>query len=125
MDEWETEKGFCIRFDAYKSPNVLAGRTIYPWLPTQSKINEKKKDLGEDTLEFWRMWRGYWCPNGSTETVVSEADIIGFDCNQKVRRWSPHVPLIRLAFLDPGFTNGGDRSIAYFATLGMNATPTR
>jgi hypothetical protein len=121
MDEWETEKGFCIRFDAYKSPNVLAGRTIYPWLPTQSKINEKKKDLGEDTLEFWRMWRGYWCPNGSTETVVSEADIIGFDCNQKVVQWSPHVPLILLAFLDPGFTNGGDRSIAYFGTLGMNA----
>ena len=121
MDEWETEKGFCIRFDAYKSPNVLAGRVLYPWLPTLSKIEKKKEELGEDSLAFWRMWRSYWCPTGSSEFAIAEADIVGFDCELKVERWKLGVPLIRVAMLDAGFTNGGDRSAAYFGTFGVNA----
>jgi hypothetical protein len=118
-DEWETELGYCIRFDAYKSPNVLAGRVIYKWLPTQAKIDSKKEDLGEDSLEFWRMWRGFWCPTGGTESVVAEADIVRFDCEQKVKRWKNNQ-FVWLSFLDPGYTNGGDRSVLYFAKFGVN-----
>ncbi len=117
--EWPTELGFCIRFDAYQSPNVLAGRTIYKWLPTQAKIDAKKRELGEESLAFWRMWRGYWCPTGGSESVVAEADIIGFNCESHVKVWKKNQ-FIWLAFLDPGYTNGGDRSILYFAKLGIN-----
>jgi hypothetical protein len=117
--EWETERGYCIRFDAYQSPNVLAGETIYKFLPTVAKIEAKKHELGEDSLAFWRMWRGYWCPTGGSESVISEADIVGYDCEEHVKRWK--VPPILVSFLDPGFTNGGDRSISSFALFGVNA----
>lgn len=115
-DEWETQRGFCIRFDAYKSPNILSGRVVYKWLPTQAMVDKKKEELGEDSLAFWRMWRGFWCPTGGTESVISEADIVGFDCENKVVKWDGKPT--EVTFLDPGFTNGGDRSCAYFALFG-------
>lgn len=118
--EWETDLGYCIRFDAYQSPNILAGRILYKWLPTLEKVEAKKDSLGAESLAFWRMWRGFWCPTGGTESVVAEADIIGYDCESKVKKWK-NDKFIRLAFLDAGFTTGGDRSIAYFANFGINA----
>lgn len=117
--EWETDLGYCIRFDAYQSPNILAGRVIYKWLPTLEKVDSKKEELGAESLAFWRMWRGFWCATGGTESVVSEADIIGYDCEAKVRKWK-NDQFKRVAFLDAGFTTGGDRSIAYFAKFGVN-----
>lgn len=116
--EWETELGYCIRFDAYQSPNILANEILYKWLPTLEKVNAKRKELGEDSLAFWRMWRGFWCPTGGTESVVSEADIIGFDCEDRVKRWLS--PPMKVAFLDPAYTSGGDRSILYFGNFGIN-----
>jgi hypothetical protein len=117
--EWETDLGYCIRFDAYQSPNILAGEILYKWLPTLEKVESKKKQLGAESLAFWRMWRGYWCPTGGTESVVSEADIIGFDAEDRVKKWLN--PPMKIAFLDPGYTNGGDRSILYFGNFGINA----
>ena len=117
--EWETDLGYCIRFDAYQSPNILAGRVLYKWLPTQAKVDAKKEELGEESLAFWRMWRGFWCPTGGSESIISEADLIGFDCESRVKRWKGGQ-FTRVAFLDPGFTNGGDRSIACFAKFGVS-----
>lgn len=114
--EWETERGYHIRFDAYQSPNILAGKVIYPWLPTMQKIKEKIKDLGEDSAGFWRMWRGFWCPSGSSENVVSEAEIIRFGADEKKVKWLDKP--MAAAFLDPGFTNGGDRSVLYYGLCG-------
>lgn len=117
--EWETANGYCIRFDALQSPNILAGQCIYKWLPTQAKYDAKKAELGEESLTFWRMWRGFWCPTGGSESVVSEADIIGFDCENDLVRWKDGK-FIWFAFLDPGYTNGGDRSVLYFAKFGVS-----
>lgn len=118
-DEWETEKGYHIRFDALKSPNVLAGRTIYPWLPTTAKIEAAKRDTGgEESGAFWRMWRGYWSPLGAMESVISEADIIKFDCENTKVKWKPGTRPTKLTFLDPSFTRGGDRSVRYVAEFG-------
>ena len=117
-DKWETDLGCCIRFDATKSPNIVAGEVLYPWLPTAEQIEKKKLELGEESLSFYRMWRGFWCPTGGSETVVSEADIVGYDCEKPVDSWDGNV--ITIAFLDPGFTNGGDRSILYFGHLGRS-----
>lgn len=119
MDEWETEKGYCIHFDALKSPNVIAGRVLYPWLPSVAKIDAARKDTGgEDSSAFWRMWRGFWSPNGSTETVVSEADIVKFACDEAAVKWKLGTKPVSLTALDPGFTNGGDRSVRYKAEFG-------
>lgn len=115
-DEWVTERGYHIRFDALKSPNVLAGRTIYKFLPTQQRVDDAKHDLGEDSGAYWRMLRGFWNPGGTSETAVSEADIIKFGCEDKEVKWA-HPPF-KVTAIDPAFTRGGDRSVRYVAEFG-------
>jgi hypothetical protein len=62
------------------------------------------------------MMRGFPNPAGQEELIYAPTDIIKFQGD--VRAIWNDWPLIKVAALDPGFTNGGDRSIAYFGTLG-------
>ena len=76
-----------------------------------------QKRLGVKTLRYYRMVKGFWCPTGSEESIFSEADILSYEAN------SPAIwrePPVLVAGFDPSFTNGGDRSILYFAKLGYN-----
>jgi hypothetical protein len=117
-DEWETEKGWHIRFDGTRSPNILAGRTLYRWLPTKEDVASAVHEMnGEDSSAFWRMIKAFWTPYGTTETVISEADIVKFGCEDKTVKWKTR-PFAKVAFLDPAYTSGGDRSCAYAAELG-------
>jgi hypothetical protein len=116
-EEWETERGKCLRLDGEKSPNISAGRTIYPWLITADFLEQQKESLGENSNAYWRMIRGYWSPTGAADGIYSEADIVKFKADQ------PAVwlrPPIKVAALDPAFTNGGDRTALYFGQFGDN-----
>lgn len=115
-DEWETDLGKCIRFDAELSPNVLAGKVLYPYLCTEEKLTAKKKELGEDSLLYWRMFRGFWCPTGSEAGIYSEADITQFGADDRAVRWATVAH--RIAFLDTSFTAGGDRAMVYMGWVG-------
>lgn len=123
---WETEYGIALHFDAIKSPNVLAGRIVYPlpgspkasFLPTVEKIEDAKKtEGGENSIRYWRMIRGFPCPVGHEDSIYTEADIIKYQGDVPAV-WNDQ-PVVRVAALDPGFTNGGDRSIAYLGTIGI------
>jgi hypothetical protein len=116
-EEWETERGKCLRLDGEKSPNISAGRTIYPWLITADFLEQQREALGENSNAYWRMIRGYWSPTGAADGIYSEADIIKFKSDQ------PAVwlrPPLKVAALDPAFTNGGDRTALYFGMFGDN-----
>ena len=117
-EEWETERGVCIHLDGTKSPNVLAGATLYPWMITEDKLNDARSKFGEKSVAFWRMFRGFWSPSGAEDAAYAEADIV------KSRADSPPVwltPPTPVAALDPSFTNSGDRSILYFGYVGIDA----
>ena len=46
---WDTKwGGTYIRLDGEKSPNVLAGEDLYPWLPTEEKLAEDAALLGPE-----------------------------------------------------------------------------
>lgn len=114
---WETEFGVGIHFDGMKSPNIAAGKTLYPFLPTAQKIEEAKRaEGGENSLRFWRMVRGFFAPMGQEDLIYAEQDIFKFKGDEPAV-WGDQ-PLTRVAALDPGYTNGGDRTIAYLGTLG-------
>lgn len=114
---WESEYGVSLHFDGMKSPNILAGKILYPFLPTAQGIADAKKaEGGENSLRFWRMVRGFPAPAGSEELVYSQSDIVMYEGEATVK-WDER-PITRVGALDPGFTNGGDRSIAYFGTVG-------
>jgi hypothetical protein len=115
--EWDTIYGHAIRFDATLSPNVVNNDdTLYPWLPTVKRLEEAKKNMGEESFGFWRQWRGYFPPEGGEQTVFSETDIIFFGCERNEVEWS--TPPVAVMGVDPGFTNDGDRTIAYFGLFG-------
>lgn len=118
--EWETIYGYAIRFDAERSPNVLAGDdTLYPWLPTSSRLQDAKKNMGEDSFGYWRQWKGFFPPEGGEKTVFSDTDIVFFGAERTDVNWA-EAP-IPVAGMDPGFTNEGDRSIAFFGLYGEEA----
>ena len=118
--EWETIYGYAIRFDAERSPNVLAGDdTLYPWLPTSSRLQDAKKNMGEDSFGYWRQWKGFFPPEGGEKTVFSDTDIVFFGAERTDVNWAESP--IPVAGMDPGFTNEGDRSIAFFGLFGEEA----
>lgn len=115
---WKSEYGTSLHFDAMESPNVLAGKTIYPFLPTLQKIDEAKKaEGGETSLRFWRMIRGFPSPAGAEDMIYAQSDIVKFEGDASVI-WNDE-PIVKCAALDPGFTNGGDRTIACIGAVGV------
>jgi hypothetical protein len=116
-DEWETERGLCIRFDGEKSPNVLTQKLIYPWIVTQAKLDEAKARFGENSLAYYRMFRGYWAPTGEDDNIYSETEIIAAGADQDAIWLEPPV---KVAALDPAFTNGGDRTPVQFGLFGTS-----
>lgn len=63
---WETSKagGVCLHLDGLQSPNIKAGKTIFPFLLTQQYVEDIRKNNGEDSLEWWMYVRGFFPPDG-------------------------------------------------------------
>lgn len=118
-EEWETERGHCLHFDAHKSPNIIAGHVVYPWMITPQNLAESASKLGETSPGYWRMYRGFWCPTGSDTSIYSESDIVKYGADQRVQ-WID-TPT-KVAALDPSFSANGDRSILYFGFVGLDTT---
>jgi hypothetical protein len=117
-DEWETKwGGKYIRLDGERSPNVLAGATIYPYLPTIEKIEEDKRLLGEKSRAYMRMVRAVFFDSDETEGIYNEAELVSSGAMQKVE-FSGATTLI--AGVDPAFTNGGDRTSMCVARVGTD-----
>ena len=113
-EEWETERGMCVRFDGMKSPNMLAGKTKYDFLINEDQIRQAQKYDGEDSPKFWKYTRGMWAPEGVCKTVLSESLV------EKYRAMQP-APFVRsskmIAGLDPAF-GGGDRCVIQLGRYG-------
>lgn len=118
MDEWETTRGMCLRFDGHKSPNWLAGKNIFKYLIKVEDIADARKNMGETSPGYWRMIRGFFCPGGNEQTVFSEADVIKFGGAGAVI-WKDEP--IHLGALDPAHKTGGDEAIAAFGLYGIEA----
>lgn len=119
-DEWETVKGYCVRFDGMKSPNILAGRTLYKWLYNADTLSTHRKAFGEHTAEFYRMCRSFEAPIGLDDAIYSEADFIAghaYDIPGTDVVWVDRQT--RWSSLDPSFTSGGDRCVQWFGWYGI------
>lgn len=118
-DEWATKiGGICVHFDGLKSPNYLAGEDIWPILK-KAKIEDALARGGQNTLDFWSNYRGFWPPSGVSDTIYSEADIERFDATKKAI-WGQSRPVVFAGF-DPSFTSGGDKAVLSILKIGNNA----
>lgn len=114
-EEWETDNGICIRFDGLHSPNIISGRDEFPMIYTSKDLRNHRQTLGENTALFWRMCRSFPCPEGEEHAIYTEADLNRGNVHGGVVWWQN---FIKVAALDPGFTNGGDRSVMITADYG-------
>jgi len=119
-DGWATKwGGDYIRLDGERSPNITAGEVIYPWLPTEEKINEDKVLLGPESRGYMRMVRAIFFDSDETQGIYGENEITLSKSMHKVSwRGTPTY----VAGIDPAFTNGGDRTILYTAAVGYDDT---
>ena len=121
-DEWETYleeygyKGYCIRFDGEKSPNILAAHNKYKGLLKVEDLKEAQSQ-GVRTAAYYQMIRGYWSPVGMLDAIYSAADIVKWRADAKVTTWIE--PPTMVAGLDPAFTHGGDRAALVIGRVGI------
>lgn len=118
-DEWETQEGYCLRLDGLKSPNVLANRDIYPRMYNASNLREHQKRYGPNSALFWRMCRSFPCPEGSANSMYSDADFIQGDVHGDVDWMDTPIPVCAA---DPAFTNDGDDFSVCYGKFGKNAS---
>jgi hypothetical protein len=114
--EWMMEPGLCCHYDGSKSPNALAGKTIYTHIYSYEDWQESKK-WGEQSIHYWSQDRGFWPPEGTVNTVFSDPLISRCDGTGFLDFVAHRVVY---AFLDPGF--GGDRCVLQFADVGLLAS---
>ncbi len=120
-DEWETETGYCIRFNGLKSPNVLAHREIWTGLFTDAKLAQYKLELGADSPGFYTMVLGFFPPTGESNSLYSEAELVSqYMANKTVEQsggsWESVPDMV--AGLDPAWTHGGDRAVLTIGKCG-------
>lgn len=119
-DGWKTKLGYCVHFDCLKSPNILAGKTLYKGIYDSKMLASHRKDLGENTAGFWRMCRSFEAPVNIDDALYSDADFAAGKVNEIP---GVHIPWLdrvaKISAMDPGFTNGGDRTVQKFAWFGQ------
>lgn len=104
--EWKSVKGFdCLRLDAFDSPNIK-DKDKWTGLVRQRDIDDLVKRKGENSPSVWIQLHGLHPPEGSANTVLSEATLLRFHAFEKVI-WKS--TFIQSAALDPAF--GGDACI--------------
>ena len=110
-EEWETKYGWCVRFNAEKSPRITEENgEDYFWQPDQAycdRIAEQRG--GKKSRGYYRFVKAFWCPDGAANTIYSEIEFLnGIALEQTEPRWDEEP--VAISGLDPSFSRGGDRS---------------
>lgn len=116
-EEWETETGYCIRFDGMKSPNLVLGEDKYPFLYNSKNLKKHRETYGPNSAELWRMCRSFPCPIGNENVIYTEADLIAGQAEDPTCIWQTEPT--RVSSMDPSFTSGGDRAIQMIGRFGF------
>lgn len=122
-EEWETtekldgQSGLVLRFDATRSPNIVAGKRVSIHLPTQEMVDAAIRAHGsENHPAFWSNMRGFWPPEGITSTVFTQSELMVKHAFDKTTfTGESHM----FAGVDPAFSSGGDRAIFKPARAGI------
>lgn len=96
-----------LRFDGLKSPNILAGRDIYPKLFRQKDLDRVRTDYGEHSPDYASQVRSFPQQGDEQNTVLSKAKI------SSSRHKDNHYTILKIngsvSFADPAF-GGRDKA---------------
>lgn len=118
-ESWDTDLGICIRFDATQSPRITDpnGDKLYPWMPDAQYIKQIAKKFGEDSAEFWSQVKGMWPPDGLSNSIWSEGELLAAQNSEPIH-WDNPAMVQRISALDIPYTSGGDRAPFIWAECG-------
>lgn len=112
---WRTAFGLCVRFAWSNCPNRVIGRTRWPYLLDQIRV-ERAKDKGSNIIdaEVDAWFQG----SGASGAPLDEATIklVGTYKNNPDDRWTTGRP-VRFMFLDCAF-GGKDPAVAFIGEAG-------
>lgn len=113
-EEWLTKDGgICLHFDGTKSPALKDPKLHF--LYSEKDLQNDLRLRGEKTPSFWKFCRGFWAPDGTTQTVLNEGLIF------KHRAMEPRVFVSQVrvvAGVDPSTSAGGDEIVLRFGRVG-------
>jgi len=113
VEKWNLPSGRADHFDGFKSPNVVAGKTLYKYLYTYEDYTAARANSQErQTIQLWSSARGFWTPAGVLKTIFDEVMVEKYGYGKFI--WQSYSEPI--ASLDPAF--GGDGCILQFADYG-------
>jgi hypothetical protein len=115
--EWPIRSGKVIRFDATRSTNYTTGKWTYEFMPSRETIDEARAEFGEQSLTFYRMYRGYFPPMGSSDSIFPALEL-ALHVQPKVA-WGK-AGFTKVAGLDVSFTSGGDKTVLTILRVGKN-----
>jgi hypothetical protein len=104
-----------LRFDGHRSPNVLAGRTLYKQLFKLENLRLMRDDYGEQSPDYYSQVRSFPVRGDETNSVLSRAKLSasrhtdGYFALREIRG--------RVSFCDPAF-GGRDKAMWGFAEFG-------
>jgi hypothetical protein len=113
-EQWEFqcygEKGIGLHFHGKNSPNIIhglneKGKERWPFLYDHATYNNHQSIKETDPIAYWRMYVGWFMPEGSSRRVCSMAAIDRQKCKNHALFKGGDIEIF--ASLDPAF--GGDR----------------
>lgn len=114
VPRWQIDPGVCLHFDGAKSPNVIAGRTLYPYLYTfEDHVAAQNRADYTESMAYWSHDRGFWPPEGLSDRIFTEQMVEKYDGTGTYEYLGGRR---LLAFLDTAF--GGDDCKLTFGVMG-------
>ena len=104
-----------LRFDGHKSPNILAGRTIYPKLFKEADRIRLRDDYGEQSPDYFSQARSFPVRGDETNSVLSRPQISASRHDDTF--YTLHAITGRVSFCDPAF-GGRDKAVWGCAEFG-------
>lgn len=105
------DDGIVLHFDGLQSPNIKAGYEKYTGLLTQKGIDEVIEGFGMDSVQWWALIRGFFCPAGMVSRIFSDT-VIEKGKPAKIFDFQPQI----CASLDPAFEH--DNCVLHLGELG-------
>lgn len=124
FDELEIDRHACwyskyhsitLRFDGLRSPNILAGRTIYNYLFKQTDLERIKGTTGEASLDFYSQVRSFPVRGSEVNSVLSSSKVTASRHKDNWYRLTNIQGAV--AFCDPAF-GGRDKAVWGSAKFG-------
>lgn len=98
-----------LRLDGHKSPNILAGRDIYPKLFREKTRRRLEDDYGMQSPDYFSQARSFPVQGDDTNSVLSKAQLHASRFDDEARSVILDVTF-RVAFVDPAF-GGRDKVV--------------